>query len=92
MPIIPQSSAKCTNIFRFFLIFFAQCKTAGKLHFPYNEKASPGTLPKTSSDSGPAGFEPADAGIKTLCLTAWRWPRIRRLAPTSENAAAFSDR
>ena len=26
--------------------------------------------------TGPAGFEPASAGVKVLCLTAWRWPII----------------
>ena len=26
--------------------------------------------------TGPAGFEPTDAGVKVLCLTAWRWPNI----------------
>ena len=24
--------------------------------------------------AGPAGFEPSSAGVKVLCLTAWRWP------------------
>ena len=24
--------------------------------------------------AGPAGFEPASAGVKVLCLTAWRYP------------------
>ena len=26
---------------------------------------------------GVAGFEPANAGVKVLCLTAWRYPSIR---------------
>ena len=26
--------------------------------------------------AGPAGFEPSSAGVKVLCLTAWRWPII----------------
>ena len=27
--------------------------------------------------AGAAGFEPANAGIKSRCLTAWRRPKIR---------------
>ena len=27
--------------------------------------------------TGPAGFEPANAAVKVLCLTAWRWPTIK---------------
>ena len=26
--------------------------------------------------AGPAGFEPATAGVKVLCLTAWRRPYL----------------
>ena len=26
--------------------------------------------------AGPAGFEPANAGVKVLCLTAWRRPYL----------------
>ncbi len=26
--------------------------------------------------TGPAGFEPTGAGVKVLCLTAWRWPNV----------------
>ena len=25
--------------------------------------------------TGPAGFEPTNAGVKVLCLTAWRWAK-----------------
>lgn len=35
--------------------------------------------------AGPAGFEPANAGTKTRCLTTWRRPnsRCRRQSPTA---------
>ena len=33
-------------------------------------------LYKRDQKAGLAGFEPANAGIKTLCLTAWRQPYI----------------
>ena len=41
-----------------------------------NTRKAPHVSMRRSVNAGPAGFEPADAGIKTLCLTAWRWPRM----------------
>ncbi len=40
--------------------------------------------------TGPAGFEPANAGVKVLCLTAWRWPIIYIKPP--ENPSVFSNK
>ena len=31
--------------------------------------------------AGPAGFEPANAGTKTQCLTAWRRSNIQDILP-----------
>ena len=31
--------------------------------------------------AGPAGFEPANAGTKTQCLTAWRRSNLRYILP-----------
>ena len=42
-----------------------------------------------SKMAGVAGFEPAHAGIKTRCLTAWRHPNFCRMwisSPTSRVA------
>ena len=37
--------------------------------------------------AGPAGFEPANAGTKTQCLTAWRRSNLQYILP-QENAPA----
>ena len=33
--------------------------------------------------AGVAGFEPTNAGVKVLCLTAWRHPNILFIASTT---------
>ena len=38
-------------------------------------------IPFQHSATGLAGFEPANAGVKVLCLTAWRHPYIRFYRP-----------
>ena len=44
-----------------------------------NELPPPHKQKRTAhfSLAGPAGFEPSSAGVKVLCLTAWRWPTSR---------------
>ena len=32
--------------------------------------------PLLATKSGPVGFEPTNAAVKVLCLTAWLWPNI----------------
>ena len=46
--------------------------------------------------AGPAGFEPSSAGVKVLCLTAWRWPndlyeykRLSIISDSSQKAIAL---
>ena len=38
---------------------------------------------------GLAGFEPADAGVKVLCLTAWRQPNLKKKANSQKEFAFF---
>ena len=37
--------------------------------------------------AGAAGFEPAYAGVKVLCLTAWLYPNVLREGKVSLNFA-----
>ena len=39
--------------------------------------------------AGVPGFEPGNAGIKTLCLTAWRHPNIATLRRSAFKAILF---
>ena len=48
-----------------------------------NEKSHP---KGGSFVAGVAGFEPASAGVKVLCLTAWRYPNGEREHYTTKNA------
>ena len=41
------------------------------------KKKKRGARPRFFFLAGPAGFEPADTGVKVLCLTPWRWPTVR---------------
>ncbi len=41
------------------------------------------TYKKGSDMAGVLGFEPRNAGIKTQCLTAWRYPKRKKLTCVS---------
>ena len=49
---------------------------------PPAPKAGASAIPPHPLKAGPVGFEPTTAGVKVLCLTAWRWPNTSTVLPT----------
>ena len=63
-------------------LYFADCYINASRYFPcptISKLVSSNTLDTwclTYVEAGHAGFEPASAGVKVLCLTTWRMPII----------------
>ena len=56
---------------------FAMCTTTVRaVSYSIKKQKRSRSKPTSFFYSGPAGFEPSNAAVKVLCLTAWRQPNI----------------